>query len=96
MLKLTTVYNVSLHLHAKIQKCHLKFDAVSAFSLDQGYNAFSLRYEGLLSTRVSNVACVSLKRAPVGGRRFRPKFGRMKFAMFIFCSFLLFLWIHVW
>ena len=41
MLKQTTVYNVSLHLHAKFQKCHLKFDAVSAFSLVLGYSTFS-------------------------------------------------------
>ena len=50
-----------------------------------------LCYERLLSTRVSNVARVSLKRAPVSGRRsrpsvavvsgcrFRPNFGRTKF-----------------
>ena len=62
----------SLHLHAKLQKCHLKFDAASAFSLVQGHNTFSLCYERWLSTRVSNVARISLKRAPVCGRRFRP------------------------
>ena len=62
--------------------------------------------ERLLSTRLSNVARisnvsrVSLKRAPVGGRRFRPSvavateyrfrpdFGRAKFAIFIFAVFL--------
>ena len=41
MLKQTTMYNVSLHLDAKFQKCHLQFDAVSAFSLVQGYSTFS-------------------------------------------------------
>ena len=60
MLKQTTVYDVSLHLHAKFRKCHLKFDAVSAISLVQGNNTFSLCYERLLSTRVSNVAPLSL------------------------------------
>ena len=64
---------------------------MSAFSLDQGYNTFSLRYEGLLSTRVSNVARVSLKRAPVGGRLFRPNFERVRFAMFIFAVFFYFM-----
>ena len=52
--------------------------------------------ERLLSTRVSNVTCisnvarVSLERAPVGGRRFRPTFGRMEFGNFYFCNFLIF------
>ena len=34
MLRQTTLHNVSLHLHAKFQKCHLKIDAVSAVSQD--------------------------------------------------------------
>ena len=113
MLKQTTVYNVSLHLHAKFQSVIWKLDAVSAFSLIQGSNTFSSCYERLLSTRVSNVARLSLsKRAPVGWRRFRPSvavvsgcrfrpnLGRMKFALFLFCSSLYFYatvkWIHVW
>ena len=100
------------------KKCHLKFDAVPAFSLAQGYNTFSLCYDRLLSTRVSNVAGisnvarVSLKRAPIGGRRFRPSgavvsgrrflpnLGRMKLAIFIFAVFFFFHaaveWIYVW
>ena len=43
-LKQTSVYNVSLHPHAKFKSCLLKFDAVctvSAFSLVQGYSTFS-------------------------------------------------------
>ena len=90
MVKQTTVYNVSLHLHAKFQKCHLKFDAVSAFSLVKGYNTFSflfLCYERLLSTRISNVARLSLGRAPFGGGRFRPNLGRMKVGIFSFAVF---------
>ena len=93
------------------KSCRLKFDAVSAFSLVQGYNTFSLCYERLLSTRVSNVARVSLspKRAPVGecrsrpsfavvsGCSSRPNFGRMKFSIFIFAVFFVAVeWIHVW
>ena len=62
----------------KLQKCHLKFDAVSAFSLVQRLQKRSLMcHERLLSTRVSNVARfpnfahVSLKCAPVGGAVFQ-------------------------
>ena len=79
MLKQTTVYNVNLQIHAKFQKCHLGFDAVSAFSLVQGCKRSLLCYERLSSTRISNVARVSLERASVGGRGFQPYFGLMKF-----------------
>ena len=62
--------------HAKFQKCHLKLDAVSTFSLVQCYNTFSFVLRTIVDysnvARISNVAFVSLKRARVGGRRFRP------------------------
>ena len=41
VLKQTTIYNASLHHHAKFHKCHFKVDAVSAFNLVKGYNTFS-------------------------------------------------------
>ena len=47
-----------------------------------------LCHERLLSTRVSNVARVSLKRALVSERRFRPNIGRMKFGIFILWFFI--------
>ena len=46
------------------QKCRLKFDFVSAFSLVQDYN--TLIYERLLSTRVANVARVALSQTRSG------------------------------
>ena len=73
--------------------------------------------ERWLSSRVSNVTCisnvarVSLERAFVGGRRFRPSvavvsgcrfrpnFGRMEFGNFYFCNFNFCAtveWAHVW
>ena len=67
MLKQTTVYNVSLDLHAKFEKYHLKCDAVSVFSLVQGYNTFSfvLRTIGVYlclerCTYLERCPCVSL------------------------------------
>ena len=91
--------NDSLHrqftLSCKVSKCHLTFDAFSAFSVVQGCNTFSfvLRTIAVYSYLER---CVSLERAPVGGRlfrpsaavesgcRFRPSFGRMKFVFIVF------------
>ena len=73
MLKQTTVYNVSSHLHAKLQKCHLKVDAVSACSIVPGYNTFSfVQRTNVVHSCLERCPSLSLKRAPVGGRRFRP------------------------
>ena len=69
MLKQTSVYNISLRLHAKSKRCLLKFDAmctVSAFSFVSSVlrkmAVFSclercLYCERLLSTRVSKGEC---------------------------------------
>ena len=101
MLKQTTVYNVNSHLHAKLQKCHLKVDAVSACSIVPGYNTFSFVQRTIVVHSLSRTLPVSLsKRAPVGGRRFRPsvavvsgcrcrpKCGTYEIHIFYFCSFL--------
>ena len=76
VLKQTSVHNVSLHPHVKFKSCLLKFDAVCTVSLQPcrrlQHVVFFLCYERLLSTRISNFARVSLERAPVGVRRFRP------------------------
>ena len=93
MLKQTAVYNVSSLLHAKYLKHHLKFDAVCAFSFVQGYNTFSLCYERLLSTRVSNVSRVSLSNvlrlvgAVFGPALFSAQFWTYEIRNFYFCSF---------
>ena len=91
----------------KFKSCLLKFDAVCKISVT---TRSLLCYERLLSTRVSNVARISLERAPVGGRRFRPSvavvsgcrfrpnFGRMVLRNFNF-QFLFYAaleWIRVW
>ena len=43
--------------------------------------------------------CPHRERALVGGHRFRPNFGRVKFGIFVFSSFYFYAavqWIHVW
>ena len=57
----------------------MKIYAVSALSLEQSYSTFSVVLRTVVVyyvSRISNVARVSLslslERAPVGGRRFRP------------------------
>ena len=60
LLKQTTVYNASLHLHAKFHKCQLKVVLYLPSALSQVTTRSLLCYERMLSTRVSNVARVSL------------------------------------
>ena len=97
MLKQTTIYNVSLHLDAKFQKCHLQFDAVSACSLVQGLqhvlfratNDCCLLVSRTLPVCLSNVAPVSLEhRCCFEWCRFRSNFGRMKFVFFAVLKFM--------
>ena len=92
MLKQTTVYNVSLHLHAKFQKRHEKFVLYLPSALSKVTTRSLLCNERMLSTRVSNVASASLKRAPVGGCRFRPMFGTYEIHIFYFGIFSLFIY----
>ena len=103
--------NVSLHLHATFRSCLLLFDAVctvSTFSLVKGCNTFSpvlrtIVVYSCLERCPYLERCACLKRAPVGGSRFRPRvavFGGCRFrhkfltyemlGNFQFCSFLLF------
>ena len=55
MLKQVTVYNVSLHLHAKFQKYQLKVVLYLPSALSQVTTRSLVCNERLLSTRVSNV-----------------------------------------
>ena len=100
--------NVSLHLHATFKSCLLIFDAgctVSTFSLVKGCNTFSpvlrtIVVYSCLERCPYLERCACLKRAPVGGSRFRPRvavFGGCRFrhkfltyeilGNFQFCSF---------
>ena len=92
----TTVHNVSSHHHAKFQD--LKFDAVSAFSLVQGYNTFSFVLRTIVVySYLERCPCLSRtscwwarcrpSAAAVSGCGFRPNFGHMKlfFLQFSLC-----------
>ena len=81
--------------HAKFQKCHVKFDAVSALSLVQGYSTFSsVQRTIVVYSYLERCLCVSRTlplslsntAAVLSGCRLRPNFGRMTFGFF-FCSF---------
>ena len=90
--------NVSLHLHATFNSCVLLFDAVctvSTFSLVKGCNTFSpvlrtIVVYSCLERCPYLERCACLKRAPVGGSRFRHKFltyeilGNFQFVSFYF------------
>ena len=99
--------NDSLQRHftpsCKVSKASSESCAVSAFSLVPGYNTFSLVQRTIVvHSCLECCPCLSLKRAPVGGRRFRPsvavvsgcrfrpKFGTYEIHIFMFAVFFLF------